>query len=146
MDGLPDNAIPFPTHIMQGRYQPFNAPPAPVPMDTADSLKAGLEAANEEVQHRTYVATLTVEESTDVNGEVTYSAHTTPLVDMEEPEVPRSFGERMYERRQRFEERSERDEMLAISVKRQRKLKMKKHKYKKLMRRTRNLRRRLDRN
>lgn len=33
----------------------------------------------------------------------------------------------------------------AISVKRQRKLKMKKHKYKKLMRRTRNLRRKLDR-
>ena len=32
-----------------------------------------------------------------------------------------------------------------LSVKRQRKLKMKKHKYKKLMRRTRNLRRRLDR-
>ncbi|RYZ81296.1 MAG: AURKAIP1/COX24 domain-containing protein [Proteobacteria bacterium] len=36
--------------------------------------------------------------------------------------------------------------MHAISVKRQRKLKMKKHKYKKLMKRTRNLRRRLDRN
>lgn len=35
--------------------------------------------------------------------------------------------------------------MLLISVKRQRKLKMKKHKYKKLMKRTRNLRRRLDR-
>jgi hypothetical protein len=36
-------------------------------------------------------------------------------------------------------------DMWAISVKRQRRLKMKKHKYKKLMRRTRNLRRRLDR-
>ncbi|KAK5726277.1 hypothetical protein LTR17_012897 [Elasticomyces elasticus] len=36
--------------------------------------------------------------------------------------------------------------MWVISVKRQRKLKMKKHKYKKLMKRTRNLRRRLDRN
>lgn len=35
--------------------------------------------------------------------------------------------------------------MLLISVKRQRKLKMKKHKYKKLMKRTRNLRRRQDR-
>lgn len=35
--------------------------------------------------------------------------------------------------------------MLLISVKRQRKLKMKKHKYKKLMKRTRNLRRRLER-
>lgn len=37
-------------------------------------------------------------------------------------------------------------QMRLISVKRQRKLKMKKHKYKKLMKRTRNLRRRLDRN
>ena len=36
--------------------------------------------------------------------------------------------------------------MWTISVKRQRKLKMKKHKYKKLMKKTRNLRRRLDRN
>ena len=35
------------------------------------------------------------------------------------------------------------DEMIAISVRRQRKLKMKKHKYKKLMKRTRNLRRKL---
>lgn len=37
-----------------------------------------------------------------------------------------------------------RRKMYAISVKRQRKLKMKKHKYKKLMRRTRTLRRKLD--
>jgi hypothetical protein len=35
------------------------------------------------------------------------------------------------------------EEVLAISVRRQRKLKMKKHKYKKLMKRTRNLRRKL---
>lgn len=148
LDGMPgDNAIPFPQHIMQGRYQPFNAPPAPVPMDSAESLAAGLEAAQEEVQHRTYTATLTIEESTDANGETTYTAHSSPLLDMEEPAAPRSFAERMQERRQRFEEgREERGEMHAISVKRQRKLKMKKHKYKKLMRRTRNLRRRLDRN
>ena len=41
--------------------------------------------------------------------------------------------------------RHEMGKMEAISVKRQRKLKMKKHKYKKLMKKTRNLRRRLDR-
>lgn len=149
LDGMPgdSNAIPFPQHIMQGRYQPFNAPPAPVPMDSAESLAAGLEAAQEEVQHRTYTATLTIEESTDSNGEITYTAHSTPLLDMEEPAAPRSFAERMQQRRQRFEEgREEQGTWQAISVKRQRKLKMKKHKYKKLMRRTRNLRRRLDRN
>lgn len=42
--------------------------------------------------------------------------------------------------------RNEMGKMEAISVKRQRKLKMKKHKYKKLMKRTRTLRRKLDRN
>ena len=149
LDGMPgDNAIPFPQHIMQGRYQPFNAPPAPVPMDSAESLAAGLEAAQqEEVQHRTYTATLTIEESTDVNGEITYTAHSSQLLDVEEPAAPRSSAERMQQRRQRFEEgREEQGTWQAISVKRQRKLKMKKHKYKKLMRRTRNLRRRLDRN
>ena len=41
--------------------------------------------------------------------------------------------------------RRRRGGMLLISVKRQRKLKMKKHKYKKLMKRTRLLRRKLDR-
>jgi len=41
--------------------------------------------------------------------------------------------------------RHEQGKMEAISVKRQRKLKMKKHKYKKLMKKTRNLRRRLER-
>lgn len=45
----------------------------------------------------------------------------------------------MERRRSRF------DQVYAISVKRQRRLKMKKHKYKKLMRKTRNLRRRQDR-
>ena len=50
-------------------------------------------------------------------------------------------------RREPSEGRQERmRKMFLISVKRQRKLKMKKHKYKKLMKRTRNLRRKLDRN
>jgi hypothetical protein len=40
-------------------------------------------------------------------------------------------------------EQTKREKMHAISVKRQRKLKMKKHKYKKLMKRTRNIRRRM---
>ncbi len=57
------------------------------------------------------------------------------------------FGQRMRERRVGYAERlGERvGGWMAISVKRQRKLKMKKHKYKKLMKRTKNLRRRLDR-
>ncbi|KAI4198577.1 MAG: hypothetical protein LQ346_002730 [Caloplaca aetnensis] len=62
---------------------------------------------------------------------------------------PQPFLERMRKRQQVWEDgmtEKKRQIWQAISVKRQRKLKMKKHKYKKLMRKTRNLRRRLDRN
>jgi hypothetical protein len=55
----------------------------------------------------------------------------------EQIERPRTFREHVRRRR---------GGMLLISVKRQRKLKMKKHKYKKLMKRTRLERRKLDRN
>ncbi|KFY14564.1 hypothetical protein V492_02551 [Pseudogymnoascus sp. VKM F-4246] len=108
-----------------------------------DAAPAAPEAAQAK---RTYTATLTIEESTSPLGEVTYVAHSSPLQDVEEPTVPTAFRERMRERRLRYVEERAGGEMWAISVKRQRKLKMKKHKYKKLMRRTRNLRRRLDRN
>jgi len=88
-------------------------------------------------------------------------AHSSPLIaDVEEPSLgeeeqiqepylPTNFRERMNHRQERFveyrEQRAEETGIWAISVKRQRKLKMKKHKYKKLMKRTRNLRRRLER-
>jgi hypothetical protein len=54
----------------------------------------------------------------------------------EQIQRPTTFREHVHRRR---------GGMLLISVKRQRKLKMKKHKYKKLMKRTRLLRRKLDR-
>jgi len=137
-----EDTMEFPHHILSGRYQPFHPPPSPVPMNTTDSLAAGAEAAEtHEPQHRIYTAVLTMEEFTDENGEVTYSAHSSPL--QENP--PMRFLGRMQIRQERSRERAAGIGMWAISVKRQRKLKMKKHKYKKLMRRTRNLRRRLDR-
>lgn len=128
-----EGAMGFPHHIMSGSYRPFNVPPAPVPMNTDESLAAGLEAAEEieGQQHKTYTATLTIEESTDENGEVSYTAHSTPL-ELELPESEQSmYMARMQERR---DNRARISGMWAISVKRQRKLKMKKHKYKKLMR------------
>ena len=145
LDNAPENAGMY---VLSHRYQPFSPPPAPVPMDTAESLAAGAEAAESlEPQHRTYTAVLTIEESTDANGEGTYMAHSSPLVAEDPPTVPTRFLERMQIRNERYRnQHPEETDMLAISVKRQRKLKMKKHKYKKLMRRTRNLRRKLDRN
>ncbi|RAL58194.1 hypothetical protein DID88_002329 [Monilinia fructigena] len=138
-----DNPNESPRSAFTRKYTPFSPPPAPVPMSTEESLSAGAEAAakHEEAllpQKRTYHTILTINESTDANGEITYTAESGPIVS-EDP--PRSYIER------RRIHRRERATMWAISVKRQRKLKMKKkHKYKKLMRRTRNLRRRLDRN
>lgn len=162
LDSAPgaDSMLEFPRHILPGKYQPFHPPPPPVPMNTADSLAAGLEAAESLTpQQRTYHSILTIQESTDENGDVTYQAHSSPLV--QQPSLPNTlanpqkFLSRMKLRQSRYDsyrelremgEEEEKTGMWTISVKRQRKLKMKKHKYKKLMRRTRNLRRRLDRN
>jgi Mitochondrial domain of unknown function (DUF1713) len=155
--------IPFPPHVLSGIYQPFNPPPPPRLMNKVGSNTAGAGAAAQAnaPQHRTYTAVITIKESTDDNGEVTWMAHSTPLVaEVEEPFVsgdqtdpapkPTKSRRRCSIQKQRFEEqgkqRTDETGVWAISVKRQRKLKMKKHKYKKLMRRTRNLRRRLDRN
>jgi len=142
LDSTPEDAsMSFPRHILSGKYRPFNPPPAPVPENTSESLSAGAEAAAApEPETRTYTAVLTLTESTDQNGEVMYHAHSTALT----PTSSR-FLSRMKARQEQYRIQRAGD-MYAISVKRQRKLKMKKHKYKKLMRRTRNLRRRLDRN
>ncbi len=93
------------------------------------------------------------------------SRSTTSFFQSQQPSRPPiRFLDRMILRQQRWEEymerrwadhidnlmekrglgARERERFWAISVKRQRKLKMKKHKYKKLMKRTRNIRRRLD--
>ncbi|KAH6625415.1 hypothetical protein C7974DRAFT_455442 [Boeremia exigua] len=66
-----------------------------------------------------------------------------PLAAEEEATLPTTHSGRSKTFREHVRRR--RSGMLLISVKRQRKLKMKKHKYKKLMKRTRLLRRKLDR-
>jgi hypothetical protein len=141
-----DLPMNFSQLALSPNHQPFHPPPPPVPMTTAESLAAGAEAAKaQESQHRTYTAVLTIEESTNQNGQVTYMAHSTPLE--ESVQQPTTFRERMNHRQERYwEQMEEENGMYALSVKRIRKLKMKKHKYKKFMKRTRNLRRRLDRN
>lgn len=129
-----------------------------------DALMA--KTASDAGKEKKFKTTIIVTESTDESGFKYYTAQTTPIVQIKttaqqhriaEPETgkeiadrrPQGFLDRMRDRQREYlEYREERtaDRMEAISVKRQRKLKMKKHKYKKLMKRTRNLRRRLDRN
>ena len=110
---------------------------------------------DQQLQTRVYKAVFTIEETTSSDGEVKILSHSPELI--EEPgsgaggSAPRSFLERMALRQVRYEDaRSQRDRMvdnsmLAISVKRQRKLKMKKKKYKKLMKKLRHERRKHDR-
>lgn len=138
-------------------FRPFVPPPPPEPMVPVEKKPTV----------KSYSAVLTILESTQPNGTKIYQTRTSPIREdptapadfledgqvMEMPVLPRQpFLNHMRERQRRWEEirngNGKRDQpaWCAISVKRQRKLKMKKHKYKKLMRRTRNLRRRLDRN
>ncbi|KAK0659553.1 hypothetical protein DIS24_g3865 [Lasiodiplodia hormozganensis] len=148
-------------------------PPVPFDQsqENAASETAAAEAGEADAQQtqlqkpqkKVWKATLTVTETTDATGRKTFSATTSPVIRMptrsegamEDPAydegitIRQPFLERMEIREQewlkfiRDRARNENGTMHAISVKRQRKLKMKKHKYKKLMKRTRNLRRKL---
>lgn len=170
------------------QFRPFKAPPPPQPFpDAPDQAKASDKKAPRKSSTRgrprqkTFTTTITVTESTDEDGQKTYSASSSPIVRMPDSQHPgreiresairQPFLTRMYRRRlsqtraaiaafpmtqvgglsiRRHEPSDARQQRIRklylISVKRQRKLKMKKHKYKKLMKRTRNLRRKLDRN
>jgi hypothetical protein len=133
------------------RFVPFRPPPVPVSdMQAANHILEDVAVAPSQLKHAWGG-------STDFLGRKTYSAATAPIVELvdsaaenelEQYEMRQPFLDRMYQR-QKANNRSrdilQRPDMLAISVKRQRKLKMKKHKYKKLMKRTRLLRRKLDR-
>lgn len=139
-----EGSIHVQLNAMSGQFLPFRPPPLPQP-ESAAAAETGAEAATEaQPQHRVYKAIFTLEETTEADGEVRILAHSPTLV--EENTRPRTFLERMALRQLRREEgRGRATDMHAISVKRQRKLKMKKKKYKKLMKRTRNERRKLDR-
>ncbi|KAL1876113.1 hypothetical protein Plec18167_005376 [Paecilomyces lecythidis] len=147
LDGIPMHELRISAEEMARRLRPFHPPPPPVPYDEMDS--ASLNQTEEPSKSQTYSTVLTIRESTDADGQRTYEAHTTPFVQAEVEEPGMFDGETAIEEpsgsRTTYMERLRNPRtMHAISVKRQRKLKMKKHKYKKLMRKTRTLRRKLD--
>jgi hypothetical protein len=135
-------------------FRPFMAPPVPEPQTDSSMQKRGKRASKKDSgKVRTWTTKIEVTERRTATGQLVYSATTSePMIEniIEEPEsavsrnVPmqQPFLQKMRIRQQKWEE-AKRTKMHAISVKRQRKLKMKKHKYKKLMKRTRNERRRL---
>ncbi|GJN70491.1 hypothetical protein PLIIFM63780_002917 [Purpureocillium lilacinum] len=140
-----ESSIYLQVDTMSGEFLPFRPPPLPQEQSgiEADGLSAHAQVVEDVPHHRVYKAMFTIEESTEPDGQIRIVAHSPRIVNDEQP---RSFLERMARRQVRFDEaQGPRRDMHAISVKRQRKLKMKKKKYKKLMKRTRNLRRKLDR-
>lgn len=142
-----------PVEELVRRLRPFHPPPPPVPMDEAIAAKAEETVRNDEpTSQQTYSTVLTIRESTHSDGHKTYVAHVSPFVrqdnnTMEAPSAtetetsvdePRRSGQTYMERTR------DTRTMYAISVRRQRRLKMKKHKRKKWLRKTRHLRRKLD--
>ena len=168
LDGIPLN---IPADKIVAQFQPFRPPPAPQPFDdhfTAEQVKPKKKNVERKVRRaktpKSWSTTIIVTEYTNPDdGSNTYSVSSTPItrlsnhqnMEIGEPAkgshmpVEQPFLQRMWIRGQKWEDfkrrrrETEQSSMMLISVKRQRKLKMKKHKYKKLMRRTRNLRRRL---
>ncbi|KAF2792351.1 hypothetical protein K505DRAFT_246898 [Melanomma pulvis-pyrius CBS 109.77] len=161
LDGPPQISV----DQLMSRFVPFRPPPVPMPLNQTIEIEAISSQQQESailaaaVKQRAWSTAVVVTESTDSTGKRTYSATTAPMIeisvpaaetsqDLDEIEIRQPFLERMRQRQNtntRYRETQVRPDMLAISVKRQRKLKMKKHKYKKLMKRTRLLRRKLDR-
>ena len=139
-----DASIHLQVNHMSGEFLPFRPPPLPQPEGDTESsgMFTDSEGSVEAPMHRSYQAMFTIEESTESSGQIRIVAHSPRIVDEDQP---RSFLERLAQRQLKFDQAQGRRDMHALSVKRIRKLKMKKKKYKKLMRRTRNLRRKLDR-
>ncbi|GMG06545.1 unnamed protein product [Aspergillus oryzae] len=149
LDGMNMAELKVSVEELTRRLRPFHPPPPPVPFDEAKDAGA-VESENFSPRETSYSTVLTIHESTHADGRKTYEAHTGPFVrspDMDAPgageneaiiDVPSQPGTTYIERL-----RNNRT-MQAISTKRRRKLKMKKHKYKKLLRNTRTLRRKLD--
>ncbi|KAL8776707.1 MAG: hypothetical protein Q9213_008166 [Squamulea squamosa] len=175
LDGEPQH-ITLDIHELSKNFRPFVAPPAPVAFDDSKSvtLKRNktikertfsttltiTEQAHPSGQrtYQAYVSPMREDQPSPTAQPLPSS--TAPLqggspyqdvevIDITPPIGRQPFRERMRNRQQAWEDGlngQKRQIWRAISVKRQRKLKMKKHKYKKLMRKTRNLRRRLDKN
>ncbi|KAK1781246.1 hypothetical protein QBC45DRAFT_390766 [Copromyces sp. CBS 386.78] len=151
-----ESDVYFQLNSMSGHFLPFTPPPPPEPIAEVDEAAAEAEAsaaiaeeiaaaAEQEPETRVYKAVVTIEETRDTNGQYKIMAHSPQLVE-DDAVQPRSFLERLALRQIRYEDaRQQQGIMHAISVRRQKKLKIKKKKYKKLMRRTRNERRKQDR-
>ncbi|GIK01667.1 hypothetical protein Aspvir_005705 [Aspergillus viridinutans] len=143
LEGMNMSELRISIEELTKRLRPFQPPPPPVPYDEAKDASAAQETSS-------FSTVLTIHESTHPDGRKTYQAHASPFVPTQDLEAPGAGendsimdiphgSENSYIERLR-----DNNTMHAISTRRRRKLKMKKHKFKKLLRRTRTLRRKLD--
>ncbi|KAI9374295.1 hypothetical protein BJX61DRAFT_498986 [Aspergillus egyptiacus] len=144
-DSLDMSELKLSVEEMTRRLRPFNPPPPPLPFDETENA-----AVMDFPETSSYSTVLTIQESTHSDGSKTYEAHTTPFIQAQTMEAPGADesgavidlpdnSQTTYIERLRNNAT-----MHALSTRRRRKLKMKKHKFKKLLRRTRTLRRKLD--
>ncbi|KAL4908030.1 hypothetical protein BDW74DRAFT_175816 [Aspergillus multicolor] len=143
LDGLDMTELKVSVEEMTKRLRPFNPPPPPTPYVASAEAEQAQETSS-------YSAVVTIQESTLSDGSKTYEAHTTPFVQartIEAPgaeetdaviDVPQNSQTTYIERLRNP------GTMQALSTRRRRIRKMKNHKFKKLLRRTRTLRRKLD--
>ncbi|KAF3931963.1 hypothetical protein ABW20_dc0102007 [Dactylellina cionopaga] len=120
--------IKIPTPAQFGEYVPFRPPPPPEPISESEMKLEPIDPQK--------IKGIRILSSSDPSGQG-QPGYIFTFFPAEEPSKPQNGRLRVYMR-------SVPQSMYALSVKRQRKLKMKKHKYKKLMKRTRTLRRKLE--
>ncbi|KAL3482370.1 hypothetical protein BJX99DRAFT_216902 [Aspergillus californicus] len=149
LDGLDMSELKVSVEELTRRLRPFNPPPPPVPFsESAAATESG--GLRESRDTSSYSTVLTIQESTHSDGSKSYEAHTSPLVQTQAMEAPgadeaEAIIDLPHNSQNTYIERTRNTgTMNAISTMRRRKLKMKKHKFKKLLRRTRTLRRKLD--
>jgi hypothetical protein len=129
--------------------------------EQARELERQIESQDREYAPNRRRVVVTLHDNVDLRSRKFFT-HKAPLVRIEDPRIHRDIGRNIglseveapspigrvrrggYPTQKERGIKIHRPSFYAISVKRQRRLKMKKHKYKKLMRKTRNLRRRLD--
>jgi hypothetical protein len=162
LDSVDSVADPISHYLRMNR-----PPPPPRPMEEMEQEKQTVTSRSYKRTRKgkSWQTTITVTEYTDGQGQRTFRADSTPIVRVarnqgrviEAPQsahrssIQQPFLERMRLREQKWRDTNvskirapvQKPRMLLISVKRQRKAKMKKHKLKKLRKRTRNLRRKL---
>ncbi|KAL9101669.1 MAG: hypothetical protein Q9187_009211 [Circinaria calcarea] len=160
LDGQPGQGIQINIQELAKNFRPFMPPPAPVPMMFSEEVGISAQNANSSPPSRSSTI-IRILQNTPPSTRRSIAARLASIRRASQPlssrnttigeQAPPSrqpFLERMRIRQEKWDdsrEEARRTRWRAISVRRQRKLKMKKHKYKKLMRRTRNLRRKLDR-